>query len=91
MLILDKLMILSISDELSYFTPIKLRQEKFSPEIINKLNYSFIGKKTEEGRVSFFRDKFYQGIEDYNRKSTGDLGMGRITDDSIATYGGPLA
>ena len=45
-----------ISDELSYFTPIKLRQEKFSPEIINKLNYSFIGKNTEEGRVSFFRE-----------------------------------
>ena len=34
-----------ISDELSYLTPIQLRQEKFSPEIINKLNYSFIGKK----------------------------------------------
>ena len=33
-----------ISDKLSYFTPIKLRQEKFHPEIINKLNYSFIGK-----------------------------------------------
>ena len=33
-----------ISDKLSYQTPIKLRQEKFSPEIINKLNYSFIGK-----------------------------------------------
>ena len=45
-----------LSDELSYFTPIKLRQEKFSPEIINRLNYSFIGKSTEEGRVSFFRE-----------------------------------
>ena len=46
----------SISDELSYHTPVKLRQEKFSPEIINKLNYSFIGKNLEEGRVSFFRE-----------------------------------
>ena len=40
--------------KLSYFTPIKLRQEKIlHPEIINKLNYSFIGKKFEEGRISF--------------------------------------
>ena len=45
-----------ISDELSHQTPIKLRQEKFSPEIINKLNYSFIGKNLEDGRVSFFRE-----------------------------------
>ena len=35
---------------------LNLRQEKFSPEIINKLNYSFIGKKTEEGRVSFLEN-----------------------------------
>ena len=42
-----------ISDELSHQTPIKLRQEKFSPQIINKLNYSFIGKNLEDGRVSF--------------------------------------
>lgn len=45
-----------ITDELSYLTPIKLRQEKFLPEIINKLSYSFVGKKSEEGRVSFFRE-----------------------------------
>ena len=45
----------------------------------------------DDNRVPFFKDKFYQGIEDYNRKSTGDLGMGRITDDSIAVNGGPLA
>ena len=45
-----------ISDELSYLTPIQLRQEKFSPEIINKLNYSFIGKNTEEGRISFLEN-----------------------------------
>ena len=45
-----------ISDKLSHQTPIKLRQEKFSPEIINKLNYSFIGKNLEDGRVSFFRE-----------------------------------
>ncbi len=45
-----------ISDQLSYFTPVKLRQEKFSPEIINKLNYSYIGRSLEEGRISFFRE-----------------------------------
>ena len=45
-----------ISDELSHQTPIKLRQEKFSPKIINKLSYSFIGKNLEDGRVSFFRE-----------------------------------
>ncbi len=45
-----------ISDKISHQTPIKLRQEKFSPEIINKLNYSFIGKSLEDGRVSFFRE-----------------------------------
>ena len=45
-----------ISDKLSHYTPIKLRQEKFSPEIINKLSYSFIGKELEDGRVSFFRE-----------------------------------
>ena len=45
-----------ISDKLSHYTPIKLRQEKFSPEIINKLSYYFIGKELEDGRVSFFRE-----------------------------------
>jgi ketosteroid isomerase-like protein len=45
----------------------------------------------DDNRVPFFKDKFYQGIEDYNRKSSSDLGMGRITDDSIAANGGPLA
>ena len=44
-----------ISDELSHQTPIKLRQEKFHPEIVNKLHHSFIGKNLEEGRVCFFR------------------------------------
>ena len=45
-----------ISDELSYFTPIKLRQEKFSPEIINKLNYSFIGKKPRKVEFHFLEN-----------------------------------
>ena len=45
-----------ISDKLSHYTPLKLRQEKFSPEIIGKLSYSYIGKDLEDGRVSFFRE-----------------------------------
>ena len=45
-----------VSDKLSHFTPIKLRQEGFSSKIINKLNYSYIGKNLEDGRVSFFRE-----------------------------------
>ena len=45
-----------ISDELSYLTPIKLRQEKFLPEIINQLSYSFIGKNSEDGRISFLEN-----------------------------------
>ena len=45
-----------ISDKLSHYTPLKLRQEKFSPEIIGKLSYSYIGKNLEDGRVSFFRE-----------------------------------
>ena len=45
-----------VSDELSYYTPIRLRQEKFLPGIVNKLSYSYVGKNLEEGRVSFFRE-----------------------------------
>ncbi|MBF92093.1 MAG: hypothetical protein CMP34_04730 [Rickettsiales bacterium] len=45
-----------ISDKLSHYTPLKLRQEKFSPEIIGKLSYSFVGKNLEDGRISFFRE-----------------------------------
>ena len=47
-----------ISDKISHQTPIKLRQEKFSPEIINKLNYSFIGKSLEDGK--FHSSENYQ-------------------------------
>ena len=35
----------SLCDSLSYETPIRLRQDNFSSEIINKLNYSYRGKK----------------------------------------------
>ena len=45
-----------ISDKLSYYTPIKLRQEKFLPEIINKLSYSFIGKNLEEEECLFLEN-----------------------------------
>ena len=84
-----------ISDELSYFTPIKLRQEKFSPEIINKLNYSFIGKRTEEGRVSFFRElskklasnDFSRLLKSKNIFVFGNSGSGKSTlSAKIASY-----
>ena len=84
-----------ISDELSYFTPIKLRQENFSPEIINKLSYSFIGKRTEEGRVSFFRElskklasnDFSRLLKSKNIFVFGNSGSGKSTlSAKIASY-----
>ena len=44
-----------ISDKLSYYTPIKLRQEKLHLNV-NKLSYSYIGKNLEDGRVSFLEN-----------------------------------
>ena len=46
----------SLCDSLSYETPIRLRQDNFSSEIINKLNYSYRGKNLDEGKVSFYRE-----------------------------------
>ena len=46
----------SLCDSLSYETPIRLRQDNFSSEIVNKLNYSFRGKNLDEGKVSFYRE-----------------------------------
>ena len=50
-----------ISDELSYLTPIKLRQEKFLPELINQLSYSFIGKP-EDGKS--FLENYPENLSD---------------------------
>ncbi len=84
-----------ISDKLSYYTPIKLRQEKFHPEIVNKLNYSFIGKSLEEGRISFFRelskklasDDFSRFINSKNIFVFGNSGSGKSTlAAKIASY-----
>ena len=76
-----------ISDELSHYTPIKLRQEKFSPAIVNKLSYSFIGKNLEEGRVAFFRelskklasDDFSRFLNSQNIFVFGNSGSGKST------------
>ena len=76
-----------ISDELSYLTPVKLRQEKFLPELINKLSHSFIGKNSEEGRVSFFRElsrklssnDFTRMINSQNIFIFGNSGSGKST------------
>ena len=84
-----------ISDKLSHFTPIKLRQEKFHPAIVNKLNYSFIGKTIEEGRISFFRelskklasDDFSRFISSKNIFVFGNSGSGKSTlAAKIASY-----
>jgi len=37
-------------------TPIKLKQEKFSSNVVRKLRHSYIGKSLEDGRISFFRE-----------------------------------
>ncbi len=76
-----------VSDKLSYYTPIRLRQEKFLPEIINKLSYSYIGKSLEEGRVSFFRelskklasDDFPRLLNSKNIFIFGNSGSGKST------------
>ena len=84
-----------VSDELSHYTPIKLRQEKFSPEIVNKLSYSFIGKNLEEGRVAFFRelskklasDDFSRFLNSQNIFIFGNSGSGKSTlSAKIASY-----
>ncbi|MDC3091247.1 GTP-binding protein [Rickettsiales bacterium] len=46
----------NICEQLSASTPIKLRQDNFSPALISKLNYSYQGKNLEEGKISFFRE-----------------------------------
>ena len=45
----------SLCDTLSYTTPIRLRQQKFLPEIIKKLSFSYIGKNLDEGKIAFYR------------------------------------
>ncbi|MFL2661362.1 MAG: hypothetical protein ACJ0G4_05420 [Alphaproteobacteria bacterium] len=84
-----------ISDELSYQTPIKLRHEKFHPEIVNKLSHSFIGKNLEEGRVCFFRqlakklasNDFSRFLNSKNIFVFGNSGSGKSTlSAKIASY-----
>ena len=45
-----------ISDKLSHFTPIKLKQEKFSSNTVRSLRNVYLGKSLEDGRISFFRE-----------------------------------
>ena len=84
-----------ISDKLSHYTPLKLRQEKFSPEIIGKLSYSYIGKNLEDGRISFFRElskrlasnDFSRLINSKNIFIFGNSGSGKSTlAAKIASY-----
>jgi len=58
----------SVCDNLSFTTPIRLRQDNFSSEIINKLNYSYKGKNLEEGKISFYRELAKRlGCSDFSR------------------------
>ena len=58
----------SVCDSLSFTTPIRLRQDNFSSEIINKLNYSYRGKNLEEGKISFYRELAKRlGCSDFSR------------------------
>ena len=58
----------NICDKLSSSTPIKLRQDNFSPKLISELNYSYQGRNLEEGKVSFFRELSKKlSINDFDR------------------------
>jgi flagellar biosynthesis GTPase FlhF len=46
----------SLCDRLSFSVPIKLKQQRFSSELVRNLSYSYQGKNLEEGKVSFFRE-----------------------------------
>ena len=77
----------SLSDNISKSTAIKLRQRKFSPKVINKLNFTFQGKNVEEGKVSFFRELSKKlACQDFDRILTtknififGNSGAGKST------------
>ena len=84
-----------ISDKLSYYTPIKLRQEKFLPGIINKLSYSLYWKKSGRWSSFIFRelskklasDDFSRLINAQNIFIFGNSGSGKSTlAAKIASY-----
>jgi len=71
---------------------IRLDKETLTyPEAIlmGSLMFAYIYLK-DDARVTFFQQKFLDAIQDINRKDSGNLGLGRIKDESIAANGGPL-
>lgn len=57
--------------------------------LMGALMFAYIYLK-DDARVTFFQQKFLDAIQDINRKDSGNLGLGRIKDESIAANGGPL-
>jgi len=57
--------------------------------LMGSLMFAYIYLK-DDARVTFFQQKFLDSIQDINRKDSGNLGLGRIKDESIAANGGPL-
>ena len=62
----------------------------YNPLLLGSLMYAYMYLK-DDNRVALYREKFEDAIMDLNRQSTRTLGLGRIKDDSITQYGGPLA
>lgn len=58
------------------------------PILMGSLMYAYMYLK-DDNRVSFYKAKFDEAIESFNRANK-TLAMGRIKDDAIAQYGGPL-
>lgn len=61
-----------------------------SPLLMGSLMYAYMYLK-DDNRVALYREKFEDAIQDMNKQSTRTLGLGRIKDDSITQFGGPLA
>ena len=61
----------------------------YNPLLMGSLMYAYMYLK-DDNRVALYKQKFEDAIQDMNKQSTRTLGLGRIKDDSITQYGGPL-
>ncbi len=64
--------------------------QAYNPLLLGCLMYAYMYFK-DDNRVALYREKFEDAIQDMNKQSTRTLGLGRIKDDSITQFGGPLA
>ena len=62
----------------------------YNPLLMGSLMYAYMYLK-DDNRVALYREKFEDAIQDMNNQSTRTLGLGRIKDESITQFGGPLA